>query len=82
MIVAEQINDKVHKLPVASQKKVLHYVETLLGKNGTETEEEEWSEFSFAQAMRGLEDDDMPEYTDADLKEQWLPSPTAINIKA
>lgn len=69
MIVAEQISDKVHKLPVASQKKVLHFVELLLDKNGRETNEEEWSDFSFAQAMR--EDDDMPEYTDDDLKERW-----------
>lgn len=71
MIVAEQISDKVHKLPVASQKKVLHFVEFLLDKNGGHTEEEVWSEFSFAQAMRGLEADDMPEYTDDDLKERW-----------
>jgi len=57
------------------------YFEIFLDKNGTKTEEEKWSDFSFAQAMRGLEDDDMPD-TDADLKERWLPSPTAINIKA
>lgn len=72
MIVAEQINDKVHKLPVAFQKKVLHYIDLLLDKNGSESEEEEWSDFSFVQAMRGLEDDDMTEYTDTDLKENGL----------
>ena len=37
----------------------------------TETEEKVWSDFSLTQAMRGLEDDDTPEYTEADLKEQW-----------
>lgn len=56
---------------IASQRKVLHFVELLLDKNGDETEEQEWSDFSFAQAMRGLEDDGMSEYTDADLKERW-----------
>jgi len=71
MIVTDEINAKVQKLPRPSQEKVLHFVDFLLGKNGGANEVQEWSDFSFAQAMRGLEDDGMSEYTDADLKEPW-----------
>ena len=69
MIVTEQINGKLQRLPLPLQEEVLDFVEFLLHKNGGG--EQEWSKFSLAQAMRGLEDDDMPEYTDADLKERW-----------
>ncbi len=71
MIVTEEINVKVRKLPKPSQEKVLHFVDLLLEKNGDIDEDQEWSDFSFAQAMQGLEDDGMAEYTDADLKERW-----------
>ncbi len=54
---------------VALQKEVLDFVEFLLHKNSDE--ESNWSDFSLSQAMSGLEDDDLPEYTDADLKEKW-----------
>jgi hypothetical protein len=33
-------------------------------------ENEEWSTFSLEQAMRGLDDDNLPEYTEADLVEK------------
>ena len=69
--MTEEINVKVRKLPRPSQEKVLHFVDLLLEKNGDAGENREWSDFSFAQAMRGLEDDGMSEYTDADLKERW-----------
>lgn len=34
-------------------------------------ENEEWNEFSLEQAMRDLENDHLPEYTESDLIEQW-----------
>jgi len=34
-------------------------------------EEQEWFNFSLSQAMDGLEDEDMPVYTESDLKEKW-----------
>ncbi|MBK1987226.1 hypothetical protein A0J48_006705 [Sphaerospermopsis aphanizomenoides BCCUSP55] len=37
----------------------------------TNTENEEWKQFSLEQAMRGLENDYLPEYTEADLIEKW-----------
>ena len=73
MIVTEQINSKLQKLPTLYQQEVLHFVEFLSQKamrGETETEEKVWSDFSLTQAMRGSEDDDTPEYTEADLKEQ------------
>jgi Protein of unknown function (DUF2281) len=69
MMVSEQINGKLQRLPLPLQEEVLDFVEFLLHKNGDE--DSEWSAFSLTQAMRGLEDDDMPEYSDADLKDKW-----------
>ncbi|MBD2570927.1 hypothetical protein [Anabaena lutea] len=37
----------------------------------TNKENEEWNEFSLEQAMRGLENDHLPEYTESDLIEKW-----------
>ena len=74
MVVTEQINSKLQKLPALYQQEVLHFVEFLSQKamrGEAENEENLWADFSLAQAMRGLEDDDTPEYTEADLKEQW-----------
>ena len=67
MIVTEQINGKLQRLPLPLQEEVLDFVEFLLHKNGDG--EQEWSKFSLAQAMRGLENDGMPEYSDADLRD-------------
>lgn len=75
MIVVEQINSKLQKLPSLYQQGVLHFIEFLSQKamreGDAETEEKLWTDFSLTQAMRGLEDDDTPEYTEADLKEKW-----------
>ncbi len=75
MIVTEQINSKLQRLPALYQQEVLHFVEFLSQKamreGEAETEEKLWNDFSLTQAMRGLEDDDTPEYTEADLKEKW-----------
>jgi len=32
---------------------------------------QEWNQFSLEQAMRGLENDNLPEYTETDLIEKW-----------
>ncbi|MBC5794325.1 hypothetical protein H5968_03965 [Sphaerospermopsis sp. LEGE 00249] len=34
-------------------------------------ENEDWNEFSLEQAMRDLENDHLPEYTESDLIEKW-----------
>ncbi len=74
MIVAEQIKSKIKGLPALYQREVLHFVEFLSQKakrGEAETEGKSWADFSLTQAMRDLEDDDTPEYTEADLKEKW-----------
>ncbi len=74
MLTTEKINQAARELPETYQKEVLDFVEFLLHKtkNGNTTEEEqEWNDFSLASAMRGLEDDEFPEYTDKDFIEKW-----------
>jgi hypothetical protein len=60
-------------LPDALQQEVLDFVKFLLFKHEQETTPEqddiEWSYFSLASAMRGMEDEDTPVYTTDDLKE-------------
>lgn len=62
----------MQKLPIAAQEEVLHFVEFIAQKFERKADEEgQWSEFSLTQAMRGMEDEDAPDYTEADLKERW-----------
>ncbi len=39
---------------------------------GCDKDERLWSQFSIAQAMRGMENEDRPVYTRDDLKEDWF----------
>lgn len=72
MIVTEQVTDKLQKLPIAAQEEVLRFIEFLAQKFEQKADEnKQWSDFSLSQAMKGLENDDLPQYTEADLKEQW-----------
>ena len=40
-------------------------------KIDSDQENQGWNQFSLEQAMRGLENDNLPEYTEADLIEKW-----------
>jgi len=74
MIVAEQIATKLQSLPMSLQREVLDFVEFLaqrVAEREAVSEETAWAEFSLAQAMKGLDTEDAPEYTEADLKERW-----------
>lgn len=74
MSVREQITEKIQNLPEDKQQEVLVFVEFLLQKSIQEDakkEDQEWNHFSLDQAMKGLENDNLPEYTEADLKEKW-----------
>lgn len=74
MVISEKISQKVEKLPVAIQLEVLDFVEFVTQrakKINSEVEREQWTEFSINQAMKGLEEEETPEYTEADLKEKW-----------
>lgn len=67
MAVVERIQSSLQKLPPSFQTEVLDFVEYLLAKAERE-ERAEWSNLSLANAMRGMEDEEMPTYTIADLK--------------
>jgi hypothetical protein len=71
MVVAERIRVHVQKLPELLQAEVLDFVEFLLLKverESTEQDEIGWPNFSLTMAMRGMEDEDTPTYTTADLR--------------
>lgn len=74
MTATEQITDRLQKLPPPLQREVLAFIEFLAQKVAQRedaSEEAEWTKFSLAQAMNGLENEDSPEYIEADLKEKW-----------
>ncbi len=70
--VAERIHQHVQKLPVPFQAEVLDFVEYLLLKierGDTYRDTLTWSDLSLSLAMRGMEDEDTPDYSTADLKQ-------------
>jgi hypothetical protein len=74
MMVAERIYESVQKLPEPLQAEVLDFVEYLLLKaqrEATPEDEQTWASMSLDLAMRGMEDENTPEYTTTDLKEQF-----------
>lgn len=72
MTVTETIYQHVQKLPESFQAEVLDFVEYLLSKVERETTHQEgrtWPNMSLTLAMRGLEEENTPEYSTVDLKE-------------
>ena len=67
MVLVEKIQQHVQRLPTPVQAEVLDFVEFLLRKSESR-EERDWSDASLTLAMRGMEDEDTPLYTPADLK--------------
>ena len=70
MVVTERIHQVVQRLPASLQVEVLDFVEYLFSKLEREMVEQDvgWSGLSLALAMRGMEDEEMPAYTTADVK--------------
>ncbi len=71
MAFSERIQEHVEKLPASFQAEVLDFVEYLVAKAEREAIRQErklWSNFSLSSAMRGMEEEDFPMYTTADLK--------------
>ncbi len=59
----DEITRKIKKLPAKSQKEVLSFIE--LSKTGNiedGMDRRSWNRFSLDQAMRGMEEDGLPEY--------------------
>ncbi|HRV94382.1 MAG TPA: DUF2281 domain-containing protein [Anaerolineae bacterium] len=73
MTTLESIHQYAQMLPDSLQREVLDFVKFLLFKREQKTSPEhddiEWSSFSLASAMRGMENEDTPVYTLDDLKE-------------
>ncbi|MBM4037922.1 MAG: hypothetical protein FJ290_05355 [Planctomycetes bacterium] len=73
MSVAEEAIQHLRALPEPMQAQVLEFIEQLEHRaregNGA-AEDAEWSAFSLAAAMRGMEDEPSPYSTD-DLKERF-----------
>jgi HTH-type transcriptional regulator/antitoxin HigA len=55
-----------------SDEELASLADELFQKLDKREEELLWSQFSLAQAMRGMEDEDGPVYSRDDLKEEWL----------
>jgi hypothetical protein len=71
LTITEKIQAGVQKLPTPYQAEVLDFVEYLLTKatrGARDQEERLWSDLALTSAMRGMEDEDFPQYTKADLK--------------
>lgn len=70
MVIAERIQESIEKLPLPLQWEVFDFVQYLLSKREHEAAlqtEPDWSRLSLALAMRGMEDEDAPAYTPADV---------------
>jgi hypothetical protein len=71
MVVTERIQAYLQRLPPPFQTEVLDFVEYLLAKVERK-ERAEWSNLSLAYAMRGMEDEETPTYTIADLRVEFV----------
>jgi len=69
MKTEDLIYDRAKTLPEPIQREVLDFIEYLAQK--LRQEDVRWSELSLGAALRGLEDDTWPEYSEEDLKERW-----------
>ena len=61
----EQAICKIKTLPSDQQEVIASIILEEIQVN------QEWNQFSLEQAMRGLENDNLPEYTETDLIEKW-----------
>jgi hypothetical protein len=71
MPITDKIHGGVQQLPTALYAEVLDFVQYLLVKTIRGSQEDEeglWSEVSLSSAMRGMQDEDSPVSTKANLK--------------
>ena len=61
----EQAISKIKTLPSDQQEAIASIILEEIQVN------QQWNQFSLEQAMRDLENDNLPEYTDTDLIEKW-----------
>ena len=68
MAIAELVQEKVKLLPEPTQREVLDFVDYLLQRS--RQEDVLWSKLSLRWALRGLEDEEWPEYDAQGLEEK------------
>lgn len=61
----EQAISKIKTLPFDQQEALASIILEEIQAN------QQWHQFSLTQAMRDLENDNLPEYTESDLIEKW-----------
>jgi hypothetical protein len=61
----EQAISKIKALPSDQQEAIAFIILEEIQVN------QQWNQFSLEQAMRDLENDNLPEYTETDLIEKW-----------
>ena len=67
MMIAEKIQESVQRLPAPLQSEVLDFVEYLLSKAERDVPRDEsstWSHLSLVSAMRGMENEESPAYSE------------------
>jgi len=71
MHVSERVEKYVAALPPPLQDEVLHFAEYLLARAESEADRQEvseWMMLSLSSAMQGMEDEESPGYTLADVR--------------
>jgi hypothetical protein len=71
MALTDKIQEGVQQLPTTLHAEMIDFVEYFLARAKRESSEHEeglWSNLSLTFAMRGMEDEDSPQYSKADLK--------------
>ena len=63
------LDELVRQLPPREQEEVRDFVEFLLTR--ARPEDTSWLRLSLDSALRGLEADEWPDYTDSDFMERW-----------
>ena len=74
MTVSEKIQGELQKLPEHLQREVLTFVEYLQSRAAEDSgngEDDAWSAMSLLAAVRGMEDENGPEYAIKDFKESF-----------
>ncbi|MCX7044930.1 MAG: hypothetical protein NTX50_05500 [Candidatus Sumerlaeota bacterium] len=73
MSTADLIFMTVKQLPQDRQAEVLDFAEFIHGRaaSADNNDDASWKAFSLSSAMRGMENDDMPEYSEKDIKESY-----------
>jgi hypothetical protein len=61
----EQAISKIKTLPLDQQEALASIILEEIQVN------QQWNQFSLTQAMRDLDNDNLPEYTESDLIEKW-----------